>query len=185
MQWVVHKCLTGSVDLKRVEPPMKATPARYDRQHRETRKWLLKVRTIVRNNRRLTVREIADDCATFAWISSPKTTGKMVGWRLDPAPRQCTCTHFTSCAAVFGQTRHRTVAAAAILTRFHTVWLFLFPRLKKVLKGHWFEATKDIKQNSTKTLLDILKDEFAKCFQRWQQRWAKYVAAEGNYVEDN
>ena len=26
-------------------------------------------------------------------------------------------THFTSCAAVFGQTRHRSVAAAAILTR--------------------------------------------------------------------
>ena len=32
---------------------------------------------------------------------------------------------------------------------------FLFPRLKKVLKGHRFEATEDIKQNSTKTLLDI------------------------------
>ena len=27
---------------------------------------IAKVRTIVRNNRRLTVREIADDCATFA-----------------------------------------------------------------------------------------------------------------------
>jgi len=38
MQWVVHKCLSGSVDLKRVEPPLKATPARDDRQHRETRK---------------------------------------------------------------------------------------------------------------------------------------------------
>jgi len=30
--------LTGSVDLKRVETPLKATPARDDRQHRETRK---------------------------------------------------------------------------------------------------------------------------------------------------
>ena len=38
MQWVVHKCFTGSVDLKRVESPLKATPARDDRQHRETRK---------------------------------------------------------------------------------------------------------------------------------------------------
>ena len=28
MQWVVHKRLTGSVDLKRVEPPLKAIPAR-------------------------------------------------------------------------------------------------------------------------------------------------------------
>jgi len=62
---------------------------------------------------------------------------------------------------------------------------FLFPRLNKVLKGHRFEATQDIKRNSTKTLLDILKEEFAKCFQQWQKRWAKCVAAEGNYVEDN
>ena len=31
MQWVVHKCLTGSVDLKRVEPPLKATSDRDDR----------------------------------------------------------------------------------------------------------------------------------------------------------
>ena len=38
MQWVVHKCLTGSVNLKRVEPPLKATPARDDRQHREMKK---------------------------------------------------------------------------------------------------------------------------------------------------
>ena len=53
---------------------------------------------------------------------------------------------------------------------------FLFPRLKKVLKGHRFEATEDIKQNSTKTLLDIPKEEFAKCFQQWQQGWTKCVA---------
>ena len=62
---------------------------------------------------------------------------------------------------------------------------FLFPRLKKVLKGHRFQATEDIKRNSTKTLLDILKEEFAKCFQQWQKCWAKCVAAEGNYVEEN
>jgi len=35
---------------------------------------------------------------------------------------------------------------------------FLFPRIKKVLKGHRFEATEDIKRNATKTLLDIPKD---------------------------
>ena len=62
---------------------------------------------------------------------------------------------------------------------------FLFPKLKKVLKGHRFEVTEDIKRNSTKTLLDIPKEEFAKCFQQWQKCWAKCVGVEGNYVEDN
>jgi len=47
---------------------------------------------------------------------------------------------------------------------------FLFPRLKEVLKGHQFEAMEDIKRNSTKTLLDIPKEEFAKCSQQWQKR---------------
>jgi len=32
------QCLTGSVDLKRVERPLKATHARDDHQHQETRK---------------------------------------------------------------------------------------------------------------------------------------------------
>ena len=54
---------------------------------------------------------------------------KMAEWRLDPAPRQCASRHFTSCAAVFGQTRHRSVAAAAILTRSRTVWLFPIPKV--------------------------------------------------------
>ena len=35
MQWVVHKSLTGSVYLKKIEPPLKATPARDDRQNIE------------------------------------------------------------------------------------------------------------------------------------------------------
>ena len=143
-----------------------------------------KVRTIVRNNRRLTIREIADDCATFAWISSPKTTGKMAGWRLDPAPGQCARTLHILCSSFWPNT------APLSCSNRHTHQIlyrdfFLFPRLKKVLKGHRFEATEDIKRNSTKTLLDIPKEEFAQCFQQWQQRWAKCVAVEGNSVEDN
>ena len=43
MQWVIHKCLTGSVDLRRIEPPLTATPTRDDRQNQEMRKWLLKL----------------------------------------------------------------------------------------------------------------------------------------------
>ena len=34
----------------------------------------------------------------------------------------------------------------------------VFQWLKKVLKGHRFEATEDIKRNSMKTLLDIPKE---------------------------
>ena len=62
-----------------------------------------KVRTIVCNNRRLTVREIADDCGISVGSCDATLTGKMGGWRLDPAPRQYAHTHFTSCAAVLAK----------------------------------------------------------------------------------
>ena len=53
----------------------------------------------------------------FAWIKFAEKD-----WILhhDNAP--------ASCAAVFGQTRHRSVAAAAILIRSRTVWLFPIPK---------------------------------------------------------
>ena len=79
------------------------------------------VRTIFRNNRRFTVREIADDYWFSVGTCDAVLTGKMVGWRLDPASRQCAGTQFTFCGAVFGQTRHRSDASAAILTRSRTV----------------------------------------------------------------
>jgi len=62
MQWVVHKCLTGSVDLKKVEPPLNATTRSGRPSTSRNEEMIAKVRTIVRNNRRLTVREVADDC---------------------------------------------------------------------------------------------------------------------------
>jgi len=62
MQWVVHKCLTGYVDLKMLEPPLKATPRSGRPSTSRNEEMIAKVRTVVRNNRRLTVREIADDC---------------------------------------------------------------------------------------------------------------------------
>ena len=39
--------------------------------------------------------------------------------------------------------------------------------------------------HQTKFDEDIPKEVFAKCFQQWQQCWAKCLAAEGKYVEEN
>ena len=185
MQWVVHKCLTGSVDLKRVEPPLKVTPARDDRQHRETRKLLLKLEQsfAVKGDRqyersRMTVRRLRESVRPKRpekwrdgdWIlhhdNAPAHTSHLV--------QQFLAKHGTA------QPQQPTYSPDLEPCDF-----FLFPRLKKVLKGHRFEATEDIKRNSTKTLLDIPKEEFAKCFQQWQQCWAKCVAAKGNGVEDS
>ena len=47
---------------------------------------IAKVRTFVRNNRRLTVREIVGDCGISVGSCDAILTGKMAGWQLDPAP---------------------------------------------------------------------------------------------------
>jgi hypothetical protein len=79
----------------------------------------------------------------------------------------------------------RFVYSEFIVHNFETFHFFLFSRIEKVLKGHRFEAMEDIKRNSSKTQLDIPKEEFAKRFQQWQKLWAKCVATEGNCVKDN
>jgi hypothetical protein len=165
MQYIVHKCLTGSVDLKRVEPPLKATPA----QEAKKKVMLLPApngQTIKKEFYLEFLRRLHESVCQKRpqkwwdgdWIlhhdSVPAHTSHLVQqppYSPDITPRD----------------------------------FFLFPMLKKVLKGHRFEATEDIKRNSMKTLLDVPKEVFAKCFQQWQKRWVKCVAAEWNYVEDS
>ena len=124
MQWVIHKCLTGSVDLKTVELPFKVTPAQDDRQRScywrffilrvsYTRSMLLMGKQLTRNS---TWRS-CDVCMNQFAKNDRKNGGMATG----SCTTQCAHTHFTSCAAVFGQTRHCSVAAAAILTRSRTV----------------------------------------------------------------
>jgi len=109
----------------------------------------------------------------------------MAEWRPDPAPRQCARTHFTFVQQFLAKHGTAQLQQPPYSPDPAPFDFFLFPRLKKVIKGHRFKATEDIKRNSTKTLLDIPKEEFLKCFQQWQKRYAKCVAAEGNYVEEN
>jgi len=56
---------------------------------------------------------------------------------------------------------------------------FLFPKLKSTLKGRPFDTTDKIQKNSMNESFAIPKE----AFQRWQKRWERCVASEGNYFE--
>ena len=149
---------------------------------------IVKVRTVVRNNRRLTVREIANGCGISVGScdavlnENDRNKWRDGDWVLhhDNAPA-----HTSHLVQQFVAKHGTDQLQPPYSPDLAPCDFFLFPRLKKVLKGHRFEATDDDKRNSTKTLLDIPNEEFEKCFQQWQKRWAKCVAAEGNSVEDN
>ena len=58
---------------------------------------------------------------------------------------------------------------------------FLFPKIKRTLKGRRFTAIDDIKSASLKELKAIPKIEFEKCFENWKKRWHKCIIYNGDH----
>jgi hypothetical protein len=60
---------------------------------------------------------------------------------------------------------------------------FLFPTLKKTMKGHRFDFVEHIQANATRQLRAITKSDYQSCFRQWQERWNKCIQAQGHYFE--
>jgi len=60
---------------------------------------------------------------------------------------------------------------------------FLFPKIKKILKGRHFDDIDDIRSNTTTTLKTIPQNQFQNCFEMWTRRWHMCVGSQGDYFE--
>ena len=60
---------------------------------------------------------------------------------------------------------------------------FLFPMLKRPLRGRRFETIPEIKANVMKELKGIKKEVYLDCFHTWKHSWDKCVRWEGEYFE--
>lgn len=60
---------------------------------------------------------------------------------------------------------------------------FLFPKIKRTLKGRRFTSIYEIKSASLRELNAIPKIEFQKCFGDWKKRWHKCIISNGDYFE--
>ena len=60
---------------------------------------------------------------------------------------------------------------------------FLFPKMKKSMKGRHFASIEEIKEESLRQLKAISSSEFQKCFNDWKKRWHKCIISEGDYFE--
>lgn len=60
---------------------------------------------------------------------------------------------------------------------------WLFPKLKRPLRGNRFESIEEIKSESLRALKAIPEDDFLACFEDWKKRWHKCIAAGGDYFE--
>ncbi|KYQ48450.1 hypothetical protein ALC60_00181 [Trachymyrmex zeteki] len=64
-----------------------------------------------------------------------------------------------------------------------STWRFLFPRLKRNMKGKRFATVEEVKQKSLEGLKDIPMSEFKNCFEQWKNRLEKCVVVNGEYFE--
>ena len=60
---------------------------------------------------------------------------------------------------------------------------FLFPRMKKALKGKRFADIEEVQKKTTESLKAITSQEFQNCFQQWKTRLDKCIASNGEYFE--
>ena len=60
---------------------------------------------------------------------------------------------------------------------------FLFPMLKRPLKGRRFETILETNANATKGLKGIKKEAYLYCFRKWKHRRDKCVRWEGEYYD--
>jgi len=60
---------------------------------------------------------------------------------------------------------------------------FLFPTIKKILKGKRFATMEAVKTVSQEALNNIKLQQFQRCFTQWEQRLNKCIASNGEYFE--
>ena len=60
---------------------------------------------------------------------------------------------------------------------------FLFPKIKKILKGRHFDDINGIRSNTTAALKAIAQNHFQNCFEVWTRRWHRCIASQGQYFE--
>ncbi|XP_029163422.1 protein GVQW3-like [Nylanderia fulva] len=61
---------------------------------------------------------------------------------------------------------------------------FLFPKIKRSLKGTRYGTLDAVKEAVTTCLREVPDDAFARAFQEWERRWDKCIDSQGTYFEE-
>jgi len=61
--------------------------------------------------------------------------------------------------------------------------VFLFPKIKEILKGRHFDDIDDIRSNAMAAVKAIQQNRFQNCFEGWTRRWHQCVVSQREYFE--
>ena len=62
---------------------------------------------------------------------------------------------------------------------------FLFPHMKKVLKGKYFVDVEEVKQRMAEALKSIKINKLKHCFEQWKKCLSRCIVSNGEYFEDD
>ena len=156
-------------------------------QQAEPTKTFKKIRYTIMFYRRRTIDELEALPGVFfgaiAWPCAKKTPRILeVRW-VASASWQCSRPHSTECAAVSHEKRDDSGFAPPYSPDQAPFDFFLFPRMKRDLKGMSFQNVEEVRPKTTEALKAITLQEFQNCFEQWKKRWNKCIDSQGEYVE--
>ena len=94
-----------------------------------------------------------------------------------------TCPHCTECSAVFDQKWHDPDALPSPFTRLHPERLFVFPWMKKALKGKHFANVEEVKQKMAEALEGIKINELKNRSEQWEKHLDRCIASNGGFLQ--
>jgi hypothetical protein len=98
-----------------------------------------------------------------------------------PPTQQCAASYNIIRQIILVTTSNHSVSSCAIFPRFILRFFFLFPRLKRALKGHRHADIQTIQTAMTIQLCSIRESNFQDCFKDFQKRWKRWIDAGWSY----
>jgi len=142
-----------------------------------------KVLAVIRQNRHLTVREVAEEVGICKSSCHRILTDKLQTLRVAAqfVPRLLT----DALLIREFMTKHETtvVPQPPYSPDLAPAEFFLFPKLKSSLKGRRFQKVEEIEENSMRDLRAVPQNTFQDAFQNWKKRWERCVKSGGEYFE--
>ncbi|EGI59805.1 FLJ37770-like protein, partial [Acromyrmex echinatior] len=149
------------------------------------------VKKIVLANRRITVREVAEDLNISIGSCHSIFTNDLGMRRVAAKFNKNWLLHHDNALA------HISLLVREFLAKNNTLMMpqppyspdlapcdfFLFLKLKRPMKGRRYATIEEIKTASKEELNKITKNDFLKCFEDWKKRWHKCIISDGDYFE--
>jgi len=141
-----------------------------------------KVLAVIRQNRRLTVREVAEEvgiCKSSCYlILTEKLKMRRVAAEFVPRLPALLIHEFL--------TKHETsvIPQPPCSPDLTPADFLLFPKRKSSLKGRRFQKEEEIEENSIRDLRAVPQNTFQDALQKWKKHWERCIESGGEYLEE-